>query len=275
MFWTSQYLKQRQHSVGIITPFVEQRVKHGAYEMTLSREALVTPSHGDVAGAPPDKVLAIPPGQMALLFTVERVTIPDDVIAFISIKASLKLGGLINVSGFHVDPGFCGKLKFSVYNAGPEIIFLDYERETFLIWFAEMATSVEDPYNGNHKNQGAITVNDRRSLSHRTASPAALDERLQMLEFQLKIVKSICKYLVVPLLVGLIVLLVGNNGCRKLDSPTSAPISRVLQLHLGDSKQQPSVDEPQPSGPLTAPAQPALDQSQGGTSGPQSVPTKP
>ena len=50
----------------------------------------------------------IPPGQFAFLLTAETVTMPDNAIAFISIKARLKFNGLINISGFHVDPGYRG-----------------------------------------------------------------------------------------------------------------------------------------------------------------------
>jgi len=60
------------------------------------------------------KQIAIPPGQLALLITEEEVAIPTNRIGFISIKFTAKMRGLINVSGFHVDPGFKGKLKFSV-----------------------------------------------------------------------------------------------------------------------------------------------------------------
>ena len=43
---------------------------------------------------------------MAMLITEEQVNVPLDAMAFISMKAGKKLGGLINISGFHVDPGF-------------------------------------------------------------------------------------------------------------------------------------------------------------------------
>jgi dCTP deaminase len=46
--------------------------------------------------------------------------------------------GLINVSGFHVDPGFYGKLIYAVYNAGPSEIHLSRGTEMFLIWFADL-----------------------------------------------------------------------------------------------------------------------------------------
>ena len=64
--------------------------------------------------------------------------IPTDVLGFISIRARIKWKGLVNVSGFHVDPGFWGRLTFSVYNAGPGSIHLRQGDSAFLIWFANL-----------------------------------------------------------------------------------------------------------------------------------------
>lgn len=93
--------------------------------------------------------------------TKEYVCIPKNKLAFISIKAKQKLKGLINVSGFHVDPGFEGKLLFSVYNAGPSTITLETERPYFLIWFANLESEANncDEYNNikNH-HQGQKTI---------------------------------------------------------------------------------------------------------------------
>ena len=66
----------------------------------------------------------IEPGQFAFLLSAERVMIPFDAIGFISIRASKKFMGLVNISGFHVDPGYRGKLIFAVFNAGPTRIHL-------------------------------------------------------------------------------------------------------------------------------------------------------
>jgi len=53
-------------------------------------------------------------------------------------KATIKFKGLINVSGFHVDPGFKGHLIYSVYNAGPSAIHLERGMDMFLIWYADL-----------------------------------------------------------------------------------------------------------------------------------------
>jgi dCTP deaminase len=80
----------------------------------------------------------IPAGQFAFLLTEEVVHVPDHVLGFISLKAQVKFGGLVNVSGFHVDPGYHGRLVYSVYNAGPAPVELERGKDLFLIWFAHL-----------------------------------------------------------------------------------------------------------------------------------------
>lgn len=182
-FWSTQRIRSEQQRLGnLVAPFTESRIKQGSYELSLSREVITTPhgSGGEKPGQGP--TLEVPPGQFALLYTEETVTIPPEVIAFISIKATVKLDGLVNISGFHVDPGFSGRLKFSVYNAGNLPIFLEYGRETFLLWFAEFDLAVDDPYAGNHKNQNRILPRDRQRMAEESHSPAALDKRLEVVE---------------------------------------------------------------------------------------------
>jgi len=80
----------------------------------------------------------IPPGQFGFILTAETIHLPADVMGFISIKATYKLMGLINVSGFHVDPGFEGQLTYSVFNAGPAPIHIREGVPLFLLWIADL-----------------------------------------------------------------------------------------------------------------------------------------
>jgi dCTP deaminase len=86
---------------------------------------------------------AIPPGQFAFLLTEEVVTIPPEVMGFISIKATFKSKGLVNVSGFHVDPGWVGPLIFAVFNAGPAPVHLERGMPLFLLWIADLDETSE------------------------------------------------------------------------------------------------------------------------------------
>ena len=99
------------------------------------------------------EAFTIPPGQFAFLLTEEVVSVPADALAFISIRAKTKFRGLVNVSGFHVDPGYRGQLTFAVFNAGPVPIHLKRGQPIFLIWYASLdcETSLQE---GRHGSQG-------------------------------------------------------------------------------------------------------------------------
>lgn len=162
----------------VISPFNKERIKNGAYELSLGSQVFQTDSKPRVT-----KVLSeseeiyIEPGQFALLLTEETVKIPETNIAFISIKAKIKFKGLVNVSGFHVDPGFTGKLLFSVYNAGPSTIVLSRGSQYFPIWFAEL--NEKQSYDGTHGGQNKIPDDPIESLSQGDlASPNVLLKKI-------------------------------------------------------------------------------------------------
>jgi len=186
-FWTSETIKSRTPNEQIITPYHESHVKSSAYELSVGSEAFVT------SETPGNKIqlelsankLKIPPGQLGLLITDEVVKIPLDTLGFISIRAGIKFNGLINVSGFHVDPGYHGRLKFTVYNAGSRDIYISPGESIFLMWFCSLDQTTSLPYNGEHMGQMNITSNDIMKISGDIASPAALKDKLDALEREL------------------------------------------------------------------------------------------
>ena len=143
MFWSGETLGQRLKM--LIEPFDSGRIDCAAYTLSIGPEVYVSPSDQT---ADPNTVtvrklndgeaFTIPPGQFALLLTEEIVSVPADALAFISIRAKTKFRGLVNVSGFHVDPGYRGQLTFSVFNAGPVSVHLKRGQPIFLIWYASL-----------------------------------------------------------------------------------------------------------------------------------------
>ncbi len=210
-FWRSETLEARASGGALISDFRSENIKHGAYELALGPEAIVTTEMrgaGIVDRLSPGESLVIPPGQFALLLTEERVSVPADAIAFISIKAKIKFEGLVNVSGFHVDPGWSdSRLKFSVYNAGSKDIVLARGRPTFLLWYASLDESTEDLYDRNTDLQNEITSEDQMRMQDRVASPPVLADRMDELENRLsaRIGKlEIHRSMLVALLVSLV-----------------------------------------------------------------------
>lgn len=227
MFWSSQKIISEQNLAKkrgdplLIDKFDDKYVGQGHYELSLSRQVLVssnpdtlgqqiarnflypTKPDQDLSPTRLDEALTIPPGQFALIYTEEVITIPKNVLSLISIKAKVKLKGLVNISGFHVDPGFSGRIKFSVYNAGNRPICLDYGGRYFLVWFAELGVEADSkPYDKSHDHQGqsGITALDREQMAEPSQSPAALNKRLEALEQKVSYMALALTIVIIPLL---------------------------------------------------------------------------
>ena len=148
-YWSGETLSRRLPE--LIEPFDNAHIDCNSYRLALGAQVFVTsdlrlddtPNKGLKIGLESGQQCRIPPGQFAFLLTEEVVSIPNDAMAFISMRAKYKFRGLVNVSGFHVDPGWKGKLIFSVYNAGPSPIILSRGTDLFLIWFASLDQTTE------------------------------------------------------------------------------------------------------------------------------------
>lgn len=180
-----------------IDKYDKSKIDNVAYELALGDQVYLTDSKNRKKEILDDKnsQVVIKPGQFALLLTDEVVTIPKNILAFISIKFSQKIKGLINVSGFHVDPGFSGKIIFSVYNAGPTNITLDKGSPYFMIWFSEL-TSESTPYSGKHKGQNSISAGNVNDLNGELLSPSTLLKRIKENEKKLSAISVIATILI-------------------------------------------------------------------------------
>src|SRR4051812_29961685 len=181
-FWSGERLESELPA--LITPYSGSQLDCAAYRLRLGSQAFVTSDEilsGDplkglrtylgknrapyplsISGS--SNSIRIPPGQFAFLLTEEEVKVPANALAWISIRATYKFRGLLNVSGFHVDPGWCGKLIFSVYNAGPAAVHLTRGEDLFLILYSDLgheeskvpcSTGVH-VYHGTRGRQAAI-----------------------------------------------------------------------------------------------------------------------
>ena len=147
-FWSGEKLRQNLSRI-VDCPNLEQ-IDCAAYTLRIGPEVYVTP-HQSIPD--PQSVtkrhlgekenFTIPAGQFAFLLTEESVRLPDSCLGFISVKATTKFKGLVNVSGFHVDPGFHGRLIFSVFNAGPAPLHLQRGDQLFLLWIADLDDSAK------------------------------------------------------------------------------------------------------------------------------------
>ena len=186
-FWGSEKLRNKQGE--LVTPSNADLVTQGSIELRMGKEAFVTGRGGERIVLKNDgDDFVIPPGQFGQLLTLERVRVPKDALAFISIKFRHKLRGLVNVSGFHVDPGYDGWLVLSVYNAGAKNIRLSKGERTFLIWYADLDVPMTDAdaYTGTRGQSERIPDDYIMQIDGDIASPGSLKTGLTELDNKVK-----------------------------------------------------------------------------------------
>jgi dCTP deaminase len=145
-FWSDTKWRSRPLDPKIIEPPDLDAIEDANYLLSIGDEIYVsTPEAKSTIQTLTDgqPTFSIEPGQFAFILTAEKVTIPFDAIGFISIRASIKFSGLVNISGFHVDPGYSGKLIFAVFNAGPARIHLRKGQRIFPLWLATLDASIK------------------------------------------------------------------------------------------------------------------------------------
>jgi dCTP deaminase len=133
--------------------------------------------------------VSIEPGEFGILMTHEYLFVPPDLMAFISIRLTHKQKGLVNISGFHVDPGYYGQLMFAVFNAGPNDVPLRYNERVFMIMFNELKewlpVKLEE---GRWYGMENIPVETLSGLRGTSVSVRNLDERIKRLEMAFPVV---------------------------------------------------------------------------------------
>ncbi len=186
-FWSGERLElELPH---LFSDFDPGRIDCGTYLLRVGDQAFVTGDQHQ-SGSPtaplvsklgdvPNHTIRIAPGQFAFLLTLENVKVPSNAMAFISMRARYKFKGLINVSGFHVDPGWDGKLIFSVYNAGPSEVILSKEEELFLIVYADLDQPTAKVYKGKAQRQKSINASLLENMTSQVFSPQTLQRELE------------------------------------------------------------------------------------------------
>jgi dCTP deaminase len=214
-FWSGEKLKSEGSRLRVVHKFDPTRIDCNAYTLTLGPEAFVTPDHSaalrdskklQLAESKEEKIsgrrarlrpgeVVIPAGQFAILLTEEFVKIPRSSMGFISLRFSIKGTGLVNVSGFHVDPGYEGRLIFCVYNAGPTAITMTRGQELFLIWFADLDRASHPPF-VKVPNEDVLATLPEDMVSranHKIRSLEQLSASVDTIQKQIDFIKQIGK----------------------------------------------------------------------------------
>lgn len=195
----------------------------------------------------------IPSGQFGFLLTKETIAVPANAMAFISIKSTVKFQGLINVSGFHVDPGYKGNLVFSVYNAGSSAVHLQEGMPLFLVWFAALDRTSEKI---KTDEQGkAISTDLIKGMSREVLSLQSLSEEISKVRNSMKFQWTIfaAAMAIFITIVGATLNFIIQKGLNVAIEQRPPPVNSVQSETLPSQRLSPS---PFPASPMTPTQQP-------------------
>lgn len=178
------------------------KFNQASLDLRLGREIYMVGSAAPQVLTKSSPYATLVPGQFAILTTEETISIPDDVLAFISLKSTFKFQGLVNISGFHVDPTFEGKLRFGVQNVGPSDIRVKYGEPTFSIFFATLSSNnIGTP---REDSSTGIRLQDVQLLGGGSLSLATLHKEVDRLSTLVKIYGGLAVAALAALLVDLL-----------------------------------------------------------------------
>jgi dCTP deaminase len=106
-----------------------------------------------------DEPFILHPGEFVLGSTVERVVIPDDLVARLEGKSSLgRLGLLIHSTAGYIDPGWDGHITLELSNVARLPITIYKDMKIGQLSFLQLTTPVDTPYRGKYQGQRGPTA---------------------------------------------------------------------------------------------------------------------
>ncbi len=104
--------------------------------------------------------IIIPPKSFVLGTTIEKITLPANISAFVEGRSSIGRTGLFIQNAGWIDPGYSGRITLQMYNSNPLPIKIRKGRRVCQIVFCMMDQEVENAYSG--KYQGEESVGESR-----------------------------------------------------------------------------------------------------------------
>lgn len=186
----------------IIDPFNEQSLQPASYDLRIGKRALISGMENEIDL---EKRLSftIKAGDFALLTTLEKITLSNNIVCHIGMKSYYIRKGLILLSGLQIDPGWDGYLILGMYNASPRNLTLDYQSTICTIDFYGLTVPASEAFiTGTELKAGLIPRVDKdylRTLETQTLSE--MSESVRQLSENVNMLTRIIYKFVTPLLI--------------------------------------------------------------------------
>lgn len=125
----------------MIAPFFGSKLKPAAYELSVGDLYSIGGKTYALSADHPEEEIVIQPFEVVVIQTLERLNLPEFIIARWNVRVRWAYKGLLWVGAAQVDPGYRGYLSCPLYNLsdsivrlrrGQEIAVMDYELQSAL-----------------------------------------------------------------------------------------------------------------------------------------------
>ena len=145
----------------VVEPIAEDALQPASIDIRLDRRFRVFRNHRDsyidvrqpmedlteLEEVADDEPFVLHPGEFVLGSTVERVRLPNDLVARVEGKSSLgRLGLLVHATAGYVDPGWDGHLTMELSNVANLPVRLYYAMKIGQLSFLRLSTPADRPY---------------------------------------------------------------------------------------------------------------------------------
>ena len=205
----------------------EIKYSANSYVLSLGQQAASSSISGEIKELDANRKIVIEAGQVAQLLTRERIRIPNRYMGFISLEPKVKFKGLKDVSGFHVSPGYTGKLLFVVSNESTNNIVLQENDSIFRMWLVKL--DQETAHISNTKAFDSIPSDILSSLSTYRPNVFALENRIIELERRLNVYSGVIKWTAVTVATAAVGYFLSNILAEiiTVDQRMNAPVEQT------------------------------------------------
>lgn len=173
-------------------------------------------------------------GQSVVVETLEELTLDKSISGFCFPPARLARDGLLMTNPGHVDPGFSGKLTFTLINFSREICSLRHGQAIGTFLFFDVGEGPEVPYADRKKpkdSSGNKIARILKNLSPDFANFSERAERIAKTEVEKAKLDLELKKVIWPAAIGAVIALAGFLGSQILESSTNVT-NEELELEV-------------------------------------------
>lgn len=146
--------QSEQHTHKFIDPYVPQNIKSASYDLTLGDEYYICSEKEkpDIKKLSTNESITVPPRATFFVISKEKLSIPLDICASVSLAFGLIRKGVIFAVQPPIDPGYHGAIVALLHNMSDEEITLRYGMHILNVVYYQLTSQVsaEDAYHGEY-----------------------------------------------------------------------------------------------------------------------------